>query len=71
MQYIVVDATLYADEDDADVVYATLKMQEETRRIRRNAKAGAARAAKKNAKPETRELRIARNFSRRVLVALR
>ena len=47
VQYIVVDAARYTDEDGADVVYDILVAQKETRRMRRNAKAKAARDAKR------------------------
>ena len=71
VQYIVVDAARYTDEADGYIAYSIIVTQEETRRLRRNAKAKAAREAKENAKTETREQRIARNLFRRVSVARR
>ena len=46
VQHIIVDAALYTDEDD-DIAYDILVTQKETRRLRRNAKAKAARDAKR------------------------
>ena len=57
VQYILVDAMLYTDKEDDDVVYGIVAAQDKVRRLRRNAKAADARRAKKRELEAPREER--------------